>query len=93
MANPNWLNRFYCCFNFLAPHGYKHCLAFTFLNYEEDNLVLMKSYLEYKYCFMFVSWLNLCQQFWGMLSRYQLSHAYLRRLSTFTPIPEYVLQQ
>lgn len=58
----------------------------------EDNLVLMKFCIEYKLCFMFIYWLNPCQQFWGILSRYLLSHAYFRSISTFTPIPESVLQ-
>lgn len=48
----------------------------------------MKFYIENQLCFMFIYWLNLCQNFWGILSRYQLSHAYLSSISSFAPIPE-----
>lgn len=45
----------------------------------------MKFYIENKLCFMFIYWLNLCQRFWGILSRYQLSHAYLSGHQLFCP--------
>lgn len=52
----------------------------------------MKFYIENKLSFMFIYWSNLCQRFWGILSRYQLSHAYLSSIRSFTPVPECELQ-